>query len=145
MAWSVEFNKDFKKEYNQFDAKVKEELVALALTLRQVGPQLGRPYVDTLKGSSHVNMKELRFDVGNEVWRVAFAFDPKRKAILLAGADKRGQDQKRFYTKLIKIADKRYSDHLDKLKKKEDHGNSTSKSTRRVSKGPAGKNKGKGR
>ena len=145
MAWSVEFNEDFKKEYDQFDAKVKEVLVALALTLCEVGPQFGRPYVDTLKGSKYANMKELRFDVGNEVWRVAFAFDPERKAILLAGADKRGLDQKRFYTKLINIADTRYSDHLDKLKKKEDHGNPTSKSTRRVSKGPAGKNKSKGR
>jgi len=103
MGWAVEFNEDFKSEYDQFDAKVKEELVAHALALGEVGPQFGRPYVDTLKGSKHANMKELRFDVGNEVWRVAFAFDPERKAILLAGADKRGQDQKRFYSKLINI------------------------------------------
>ncbi len=145
MEWAVEFYEDFKKEYDQFDAKVKEELVAQALALSEVGPQFGRPYVDTLKGSKHANMKELRFDVGNEVWRVAFAFDPERKGILLAGADKRGQDQKRFYSKLISIADTRFSDHLDKLTKKEDHGNTTSKSPRRVSKKQAGKNKGKGK
>ena len=145
MGWAVEFYEEFKMEYDQFDAKVKEELVAQALALSNVGPHFGRPYVDTLKGSRHANMKELRFDVGNEVWRVAFAFDPERKAILLAGADKRGKDQKRFYSKLINIADTRYSDHLVKLKKKEDYGNPTSKSTRRISKGQAGKNKGKGR
>ena len=145
MGWVVEFDEGFKKEYDQFDAQVKEELVAKALTLGEVGPQLGRPHVDTLNGSKHPNMKELRFDVGNEVWRVAFAFDPERKAILLAGADKRGQDQKRFYGKLISIADTRYSQHLNKLKKKEDHGNSSSKSTGRVSKRQAGKNKGKGK
>jgi hypothetical protein len=50
MKWSVEFDEDFKQEYNQFDARVKEELVARALTLEEVGPQLGRPQVDTLKG-----------------------------------------------------------------------------------------------
>lgn len=113
MAWQVEFDDEFKKEYDQFNAVVKEELVARALTLSEVGPQLGRPYVDTLKGSKHANMKELRFDVENEVWRVAFAFDTERKAILLAGADKKGQNQKQFYNKLISIADKRYSNHLE--------------------------------
>ena len=58
------------------------ELLAHALLLEQFGPQLGRPRVDTLKGSRHANMKELRFDAAGGVWRVAFAFDPKRKAVL---------------------------------------------------------------
>lgn len=142
MAWLVEFDDEFKMEYDQFSAVVKEELVANALTLGEVGPQLGRPYVDTLKGSKHSNMKELRFDIKNEVWRIAFAFDTERKAILLAGADKKGQNQKQFYNKLISIADTRYSNHLVKLKKKENNGNSNSKSTGRVSKRQAGKNKG---
>jgi hypothetical protein len=90
-------------------------------------------------------MKELRFDVGNEVWRVAFAFDPERKAILLAAADKLGQNQTRFYSNLINLADTRYSQHLINLKKKKDYGHSTSKSTGRVSKKQTGKNKGKGK
>ena len=145
MAWQVEFDEDFKKEYDRFDDPVKQELVAKALMLATIGPQLGRPHVDTLKGSMYNNMKELRFEVENEVWRVAFAFDMRRQAILLAGADKRGQNQKRFYTQLITLADHRYSHHLEKLKKQKDHGDTTSKSTRRVSKKHAGKNKGKGR
>lgn len=144
MAWQVEFDEGFKKEYDQFDDPVKQELVAKALMLEQVGPQLGRPHVDTLKGSTYKNMKEIRFEVRNEVWRVAFAFDPQRQAILLAGADKRSQDQKRFYNQLIALADNRYSQHLDKLKKQTDHGHTTSKSTGRVPKKNAGKNKGKG-
>ena len=57
-------------------------------------------------------MKELRFNWEGEVWRVAFAFDPKRQAILLAGGDKAGADQKRFYKWLIDIADERYRNHL---------------------------------
>ncbi len=60
-------------------------------------------------------MKELRFTSKKQVWRVAFAFDPMRQAILLVGGDKRGKDQKRFYKRLINTADARYSDHLNTL------------------------------
>ncbi len=78
--------------------------------------RLGRPRVDTLKGSRHANMKELRFEAENGVWRVAFAFDPKRKAILLVTGDKSGVGEKRFYRQLIKKADRRFDAHLDRLK-----------------------------
>lgn len=77
---------------------------------------LGRPYVDTLEGSKYPNMKEIRFDADDEVWRVAFAFDPQRQAILLVAGDKAGVAQKRFYKKLIAKADQRFADHLAKLK-----------------------------
>lgn len=60
-------------------------------------------------------MKELRFDADGGVWRVAFAFDPERKAILLVAGDKSGGSEKRFYRSLIAKADKRYRAHLDKL------------------------------
>ena len=80
--------------------------------LEQRGPQLGRPAVDTLKDSKHSNMKELRFDADNGVWRVAFAFDPQRKAILLVAGDKSGVSEKRFYKQLIRTADARFDDHL---------------------------------
>ncbi|BAZ15343.1 hypothetical protein NIES4071_72150 [Calothrix sp. NIES-4071] len=62
-------------------------------------------------------MKELRFKVANGVWRVAFAFDPKRQAILLVAGDKAGTSQKRFYKQLIAKADERFEEHLIKLKK----------------------------
>lgn len=61
-------------------------------------------------------MKELRFDAGGGVWRVAFAFDPKREAILLVAGDKSGGSEKRFYRKLVKIADERFGAHLESLK-----------------------------
>ena len=77
---------------------------------------LGRPTVDTLKDSRHSNMKELRFDADNGVWRTAFAFDPERKAILLVAGDKSGTSQKRFYKQLIKKADERFTEHLEQLK-----------------------------
>jgi hypothetical protein len=64
-------------------------------------------------------MKELRFKVDKGQWRVAFAFDPKRKAILLAAANKTGADQSRFYDDLIRIADARFTAHLDQLEGKQ--------------------------
>lgn len=72
--------------------------------------------MDTLSGSRHANMKELRFNWENEVWRIAFAFDPKRQAILLVGGDKAGANQRRFYKKLLALADDRYDAHLAELK-----------------------------
>nr|MDL2420410.1 type II toxin-antitoxin system RelE/ParE family toxin [Pseudomonas sp. BGr12] len=76
------------------------------------GPALGRPSVDTLKGARHSNMKELRFTAGDGVWRVAFAFDPMRQAILLVAADKAGVSENRFYRSLIRRADDRFDRHL---------------------------------
>ena len=61
-------------------------------------------------------MKELRFNADNGVWRIAFAFDPKRKAILLIGGDKSGVSEKRFYKELIKKADARFDEHQSNLK-----------------------------
>lgn len=72
--------------------------------------------MDTLKGSRHKNMKELRFDAADGVWRFAFAFDPERKGIVLCGSDKSGGSQKRFYRQLIAKADDRFDAHLAGLK-----------------------------
>jgi len=80
-----------------------------------VRPSLGRPDVDTLNGSKFANMKELRFRADGGVWRVAFAFNPRRNAILLVAADKSGVSEAKFYRRLIDKADRRYKEHLDDL------------------------------
>ena len=113
--WEVIFHDEFEPEFESFDEELQDELLAHALLLRDYGPILGRPTVDTLKGSRHANMKELRFDWGGGSWRVAFAFDPRRRAILIAGGDKAGVEKKRFYRKLIADADKRFDGHLASL------------------------------
>lgn len=118
MAWQVEFHPEFDPEFDALPQQVQDELLAHALLLERFGPQLGRPRVDTLKGSKHTNMKELRFDASDGVWRVAFAFDPKRNAILLVAGAKSGGSEKRFYKQLIVKADERFDDHLDRAKKK---------------------------
>ncbi|MBD2667300.1 type II toxin-antitoxin system RelE/ParE family toxin [Richelia sinica] len=116
MEWTVEFHEDFEPEFDALPKEVREELLATAELLVKFGSQLNRPHVDTLKDSKYSNMKELRFFADGGVWRVAFAFDPKRQAILLVAGDKSGVSQKRFYKQLIKKADARYKDHLLKLK-----------------------------
>ena len=90
--------------------------MAAAKLLRDYGPQLGRPSVDTLNGSKYANMKELRFNAAGGVWRVAFAFDPHREAVLLVSGNKSGGGEDRFYKQLIARADKRYAAHLRKIK-----------------------------
>lgn len=86
-------------------------------------PEFGRPWADTLKGSRHSNMKELRFKADDGVWRVAYAFDPKRQAVLLVAADKSGGSEKRFYKQLIDKADRRFTQHLKDLEGKDDGKN----------------------
>ena len=78
MAWGLLFHEEFETEFDELPFEVADELLAQAKLLKQFGPQPGRPRVNTLKGSGHPNMKELRFDAAKGVWRVAFAFDPKR-------------------------------------------------------------------
>lgn len=95
------------------DEPVQDELLMQTEQLAAYGPSLGRPHVDTLQGSRHSNMKELRFRVQREVWRVAFAFDPSRRAVILAAGDKRGRNERRFYQRLIRTADQRFDDYLE--------------------------------
>jgi len=117
VGWVVAIGEEFEPEFRALDDEVREEILALARLLQQFGPQLGRPHVDTLNGSRHKNMKELRFAAADGEWRVAFAFDPKRRAILLMADDKAGGSQKRFYKQLITKADERFDAHISRLKK----------------------------
>ena len=114
MAWIVEFAREFLPELEELEPDVKDELLAHAQLLSVLGPRLGRPRVDTLNGSKHSNMKELRFRVRRGVWRVAFAFDPRRHAIVLVAGDKSGANQRRFYEQLISKADRLYDAHLER-------------------------------
>ena len=118
MCWVVEIGVEFEPEFDELHEGVRTEILALARSLQHFGPQLGRPRVDTLNGSRHANMKELRFSAVDGEWRVAFAFDPKRKAILLVAGDKSGGSERRFYRELIRQADDRFDAHLARLKSK---------------------------
>lgn len=118
MIWDVQFHDEFDAEFEALTEEVQDNLLAAAKAIQIAGPKAGRPHVDTLAGSKHVNMKELRFTAhgGREVWRAAFAFDPERAAIVLVAGSKQGKNQKLFYKRLIKIADGRFDSHLRQAK-----------------------------
>jgi hypothetical protein len=115
MPWEIVFDEQFDPEFEALPTEVQDELYAQTEWIKQFGPQMGRPRVDTLKGSAYPNMKELRFNADDGVWRVAFAFDPTRRAILLVAGDKSGLGQRNFYKTLIAKADSRYKRHLASL------------------------------
>ena len=117
MSWVVAIGDEYEPELEGLHEDVRTEILALTRLLQQFGPQLGRPRVDTLNDTRHANMKELRFRSADGEWRVAFAFDTKRKAILLVAGDKSGVSEKRFYRELIRRADERFDAHLARLKK----------------------------
>jgi hypothetical protein len=112
MPWTVSFADEFEPEFDELDDEVQDAILARMLLLEHEGPSLGRPHADTLTGSKHANMKELRCSAAGGVWRIAFAFDPDRQAILLVGGDKSGGSEKRFYKQLIARADERFDRHL---------------------------------
>jgi len=116
MTWDVQFHDEFVPELGALSKAVRVELLAKVQLLATFGPALGRPHVDTLNGSKYANMKELRFDADDGVWRAAFAFDLTRKAIVMVAGDKSGVSEKQFYKKLIDKADKRFGAHTDMQK-----------------------------
>lgn len=118
MSWNVLLHDEFDAEFGVLAEDVQDNLLAAAKAVQIAGPKAGRPHVDTLSGSKHANMKELRFTAhgGREVWRAAFAFDPDRDAIVLVAGEKQGRNQDLFYKRLIKIADRRFDSHLRQVK-----------------------------
>lgn len=113
--WEVEYTDEFEKWWQTLPESVQESLAHDIGILEQLGPGLGRPKVDTLKGSAFANMKELRTQHSGDPYRTLFAFDPRRCAILLIGGCKAGD--KRFYDKLIPEADRLYQEHLNQIKR----------------------------
>ena len=114
--WAIETTDTFDDWFNALDDTDRSNVLASMLVLREKGPMLSRPYSDTVYGSCHSNMKELRIQSKGNPLRAFFAFDPKRKGILLCAGDK-SKNEKRFYEVMIPIADREFSAHLERLKK----------------------------
>jgi hypothetical protein len=115
VVWEVEYTDEFELWWMSLTADQQADVNASVEMLAQHGPQLGRPQVDTVNGSKHSNMKELRTQSGGKPLRTFFAFDPRRSAILLIGGDKSGDD--RFYDRMVPIADNLYDEYLKEIKK----------------------------
>lgn len=115
--WIIKQTEEFQDWFEGSDKALQDDTLEHVEVLRQFGPQLGRPQVDTLKGSSITNLKELRFNSGNKVVRLFFVFDPDRNGVLIIGGDKAGSGDKSFYDKMIDKSEKIYSKYLEERKK----------------------------
>jgi len=109
-VWKIYRTDEFKDWFDSLEEISITAIVTDLLILEKYGPSLGRPYVDTLKGSKISNLKELRTRSKNGVFRILFVLDPERDIILLLGGDK--SNDKKFYQKMIKKAEKLYQEHL---------------------------------
>lgn len=115
MAWSVEYTDEFGAWWTSLSAGEQEDISAVAEILMERGPDLPFPYSSGVGGSKHSHMRELRVQSGGQPIRVFYAFDPTRAAILLIGGNKTGD--KRFYKRMIPIADRLYDEHIAQLKR----------------------------
>ena len=111
--WEVEFTDEFGQWWHTLAEAEQDAVAASVMVLERLGPGLPRPHADSVKGSKHSNMKELRTQCQGRPLRTFFAFDPRRTSILLIGGDKTGD--KRFYEKMIPLADRLYDQHLQQL------------------------------
>jgi hypothetical protein len=115
VEWEIEFTDDFDAWWNTLPEDEQDRIAAKVEVLRRHGPSLGRPTVDTVASSRHANMKELRVQESGEPYRVLFAFDPRRCAILLIGGNKAGNN--RWYEENVPKADRLYDEYLEQLRK----------------------------
>ena len=107
--WDVEYTDQFDQWWNSLSIDEQAAIDVAVEVLQEKGPGLGRPLVDTVQGSRHSNMKELRPRGG--FIRILFAFDPRRMAILLIGGDKRGRWNE-WYQEMVPLADRLFDEHL---------------------------------
>ncbi len=113
--WKIEYTDEFGCWWQTLTEQEQIDLVASVELLERFGHHLPRPHADTIKGSRHANMKELRTQSQGRPLRTFYAFDPRRSAILLIGADKTGDG--RFYEKMISLADRLYDEYLEELRR----------------------------
>jgi len=114
-GWDIEFTDEFGRWWDTLPLAAQEAIAHDVEVLSHVGPALGRPLVDNVRLSRHANMKELRTQHRRSAFRILFAFDPRRSAILLVGGDKAGNS--RFYAQAVREADRLYDEHLETLRK----------------------------
>lgn len=120
MSWEVEYTDEFGTWWDTLTAAEQEDIAVVVRLLEERGPQLGYPYSSKIKLSRHAHMRELRVQHQGQPYRVLYAFDPRRAAILLVGGDKTGRD--RWYDEHVPRADRLYDEHLAELSGEEEGG-----------------------
>lgn len=118
MEWKIIISEEYESWFNKLPQKHKFAIATDLEVLKNIGPTLGRPYADQIKGSKFSNLKELRTKVPGHVYRSLFAFDPKRHAVILSGGDKKGKNQEKFYKRLIAQAEIVFETYLKTIQQK---------------------------
>lgn len=118
MEWKIIISEEYESWFNQLPQKHKIAIATDLEVLKDIGPTLGRPHADQIKGSKYNNLKELRTKVPGHVYRSLFAFDPERHAVILGGGDKKGKNQEKFYKRLIAQAEIVFETHLKTIQQK---------------------------
>jgi len=113
MGWEVEYTNEFNDWWEDLDEEEQNSIAAIVQVLEIKGPSLPHPYSSSIKSSSHKHMRELRVQHKGKPYRVLYAFDPRRVAILLIGGGKVGDD--RWYDAFVPKADRLYDDHMRSL------------------------------
>lgn len=113
--WEVEYTDELGEWWVNLSEAEQESIDSSVRLLEEKGPNLGFPHTSGIEGSKHTHMRELRVQHEGRPYRVLYAFDPRRCAILLLGGDKTGDD--RWYDVHVPIADKLYDTHIETLRK----------------------------
>jgi hypothetical protein len=113
IPWEVEFTDEFSQWWHDLDEGVQDSIDQTVHLLEALGPTLPFPYSSDVKGAKHGNMRELRVQHGGDPYRIFYAFDLRRAAVLLIGGCKAGED--RFYERMVPVADRIYDQHLKEL------------------------------
>jgi len=111
--WTIIYRPRYSAWFVKCGEDLQDEILAHLEVLKAMGPNLGRPRVDHIKGSLHQNMKELRIQFKGDPVRILFAFDPARRAVLLLGGAKTGND--RWYQRNVPLADQEFTAHLQEM------------------------------
>lgn len=118
MSWDVEYTDEFEEWWDTLSEDEQDVIAAHVQLIELMGPSLRFPYSSDIRGSTYGNLRELRVQYKGEPFRVLYAFDPRRIAILLIGGNKIGDD--RWYEKFVPLADKLYKEHLETLRKEDE-------------------------
>jgi hypothetical protein len=112
--WSVEITDEFEGWWNTLAPEVQDAIDVVVLLLMRRGPSLGFPHSSQIKNSKFGRLRELRIQCSGRPYRVLYAFDPRRTAILLIGGAKTGND--RWYDVYVPIAERLYEEHVEQLR-----------------------------
>jgi hypothetical protein len=114
MEWPVEYTDAFGDWWDSLTDAEQEDINAVVILLQRFGPALRFPYSSSLVSSRHAHMRELRVQHAGRLYRMLYAFDPRRTAILLIGGEKTGGD--RWYETYVPLADRLYDNDLAQLR-----------------------------